>query len=145
MLGQTQNNKIICIGPSLVGITLLSSELCTLAVLKINNACCLTLAISHFILLSQLLFVPYLFENVYCEGKRLAESVHFQNRWGAQFAWKKCKCVPIYYQFELAFNCVLLLRYVDAWIKLNLFKSETKWAPRKNPYVYQIISLSIRK
>ena len=36
--------------------TLLSNELCTQAILKIN-ACCLTLAIAHFVLLSQ----PFLY------------------------------------------------------------------------------------
>ena len=41
--------------------TLLSNELCNPAIPKIN-ACCLTLAISHFVPLSQPLFVPCLFE-----------------------------------------------------------------------------------
>ena len=45
-------------------IYFLSNEPCTPAILKIN-ACCLTLAISHFVLLSQPLFVPCLFEKVY--------------------------------------------------------------------------------
>ena len=41
--------------------TLLSSELCTPTILNIN-ACCLTLAISYFVLLSRPSFVPFLFE-----------------------------------------------------------------------------------
>ena len=60
------------------------------SVLK-KNACCLTLAISYFVLLSQPLFVPCLFEKVYWEGKHLAKSTYFQNHWGAQFVCKKCK------------------------------------------------------
>ena len=45
--------------------------------------------ISYFVLLSRALFVPCLFEKVYREGNRLAESVCFENRWGAQFACKR--------------------------------------------------------
>ena len=51
------------------------------SVVKIN-ACCLTLAIWFFILLSQPLSVPCLFEKVYWEGKHLAEIIYFQNGWG---------------------------------------------------------------
>ena len=54
--------------------TLLSNKLCTPAILTVN-ACCLTLAISHFVLLSQPLFVPCLFEKVCWKGKRWAESI----------------------------------------------------------------------
>ena len=67
-----------------------SSKLCTPAILKVN-ACCLTLAISYFILLFWPLFVPCLFEKFCWEGKRLAESFYFQNHWCAQFNCKKCK------------------------------------------------------
>ena len=69
--------------------TPLSSKLCSPAILKVN-ACCLTLAISYFILLFWPLFVPCLFEKFCWEGKRLAESIYSQNHWCAQFNCKKC-------------------------------------------------------
>ena len=65
-------------------------QLCIPTIIKVN-VCCLTLAISYFILLLQPLFVLCLFEKVYREGKRLAESICSQNCWDAQFVCKKCK------------------------------------------------------
>ena len=70
-------------------LTLLSGKLCTQTIQNIN-AYCFTLAMSPFILLSKLLFVACLLKKVYQEGKPLEKKFFFQNRWGAQFPWKKC-------------------------------------------------------
>ena len=64
---------ILSIERSLITFTLLSSELCNPAIPKIN-ACCLTFAISYFVLSSQPFLVPCLFEEGYWKA-----SVYFQN------------------------------------------------------------------
>ena len=79
----------ILLWTDLCSITLRSSKLCIKAILEINP-CRLTIAISSFVLLSQLLFVLCLLKNVYSEGKGQAASTYFQIPQGPQLVWKKC-------------------------------------------------------
>ena len=58
-------------------ITLLSSELWTQTIPKIN-ACCLTLAATRFVLMPQPLFVRCLFKIVHLEGKHLRQVIIFE-------------------------------------------------------------------